>query len=309
MLSVINALIPVILVIALGWLLKHSSLIGDDRWRGIENLCFLILFPALLVKTLANVQIGSSEILAFVAMVLFAVFAMTGLMLSAYPLLTRRCRVTPAAFTSLFQGATRWHGFIALSIVGFMLGDEATAYMAIVMAVIIPPILVINILVVSTFANGRGDLKSVPGKIIRNPFMLACVTGGVLNVSGIGLPGPVYPVFDMLGSGALGVGLLVVGAGLEFGKVREHRVQVAFGTTVRLLGMPLLMFAGGWLFGIEGMPLTVAVLAGAVPTASSSYVLARQMGGDATLMANLITVQVIASMITLPMMIWISQQP
>jgi predicted permease len=129
----------------------------------------------------------------------------------------------------------------------------------------------------------------------------------VLNVTGIGLPGPLYPVFDMLGSGALGVGLLVVGAGLAFGKVREHRVQVAFGTAIRLLGMPLLMFTGGWLFGIQGLPLTVAVLAGAVPTASSSYVLARQMGGDAPLMANLITVQVIVSVVTLPLMIWLAQ--
>ncbi len=308
MLAIVYTLIPVVLVIALGWLLKRSSLIGDAHWSGVAQLCFLILFPALLVKTLAGVQIGSTEVLAFAGTVLFAVFAMTGLMLLAYPLMTRRFGVTPAAFTSLFQGATRWHGFVALSIVGFMLGDEATAYMAIVMAVIIPPLLVINILVVSSFADGRGDLRSVPGKVLRNPFVLACLVGGALNVSGIGLPDPVYPVFDMLGSGALGVGLLVVGAGLEFGKVAEHRGLVAFGTVVRLIGMPLLMFAGAWLFGVRGLPLTVAVLAGAVPTASSSYVLARQMGGDAPLMANLITVQVIVSVVTLPLMIWLAQQ-
>jgi hypothetical protein len=66
------------------------------------------------------------------------------------------------------------------------------------------------------------------------------------------------------------------------------------------------MFIGAWIFGIEGMPRTVAVIAGAVPTASSSYVLARQMGGDAPLMANLITIQVIAAIITLPAMIWFS---
>ena len=89
--------------------------------------------------------------------------------------------------------------------------------------------------------------------------------------------------------------------------MRYHRIQVAFGTAIRLIGMPLLMFAGGWLFGMDGLPLTVAVLAGAVPTASSSYVLARQMGGDAPLMANLITVQVLMSVVTLPLMIWLAQ--
>lgn len=249
---------------------------------------------------------GSLEVMAFAGTVLFAVFAMAALMFLAYPILMR-LGVTPAAFTGLFQSETRWHGFIALSIVGFMLGEEATAYMAIVMAVIIPPLLVINIVVVSSFAEGRGDLRSVPGKVMRNPFILACLVGGVLNVSGIGLPGPVFPVVDMLGSGALGVGLLVIGAGLEFGKVAEHRGLVDCGTVIRLIGMPLLMFAGAWLFGVRGLPLTVAALAGAVPTASSSYVLARRMGGDAALMANLITVQVITSVITLPLMIWLAQ--
>ena len=50
------------------------------------------------------------------------------------------------------------------------------------------------------------------------------------------------------------------------------------------------------------------MIAGAVPTAASSYLLARQMGGDHRLMANLISVQVMAAVATLPAMIWLSQQ-
>jgi malonate transporter len=67
------------------------------------------------------------------------------------------------------------------------------------------------------------------------------------------------------------------------------------------------MFTGAWFFGIDGMPRTVAVIAASVPTAASSYILARQMGGDAPLMANLITVQVLMSAVTLPVMIWLAE--
>jgi predicted permease len=70
--------------------------------------------------------------------------------------------------------------------------------------------------------------------------------------------------------------------------------------------MPVLMLLGCLLFGVDGMPRTVAMLAGAVPTAASSFVLARQMGGDAPLMANLITLQVIGAVVTLPLFIWLS---
>jgi predicted permease len=61
------------------------------------------------------------------------------------------------------------------------------------------------------------------------------------------------------------------------------------------------------LFGVQGLPRTVAMLAAAVPTAASSFVLARQMGGDATLMANLITLQVLGAIVTLPAVIWLVQ--
>ena len=67
------------------------------------------------------------------------------------------------------------------------------------------------------------------------------------------------------------------------------------------------MFTGCLLFGVEGLPRTVALLAAAVPTAASSFVLAKQMGGDAPLMANLITLQILGAILTLPLVIWLSQ--
>ncbi len=306
MLSIVNALIPVILIIALGKVLKCSSLFSDESWSGFENLCYFVLFPALLIKTLATAKLGTTEMALFSGMVLFAIFAMSGLVLLLYPLLSKQFNVTAAEFTSLFQGTTRWHGFIALSIVGLLFGDEGVAYMAITMAVIIPPLNIINVSVLAKFANRESSLRGLLNNLIRNPFIISCITGTALNLSGIGLPEPTYTVFNIVGGGALGLGLLTVGAGLRFGLVLDHRFLVSSGAAMRLLGMPLLMFIGAWLFDIEGMPRTVAIIAAAVPTAASSYILARQMGGDAPLMANLITVQVLLSTVTLPVMIWLA---
>lgn len=307
MFTILNALMPVILLIILGIILKRGGFLTAEQWQGLENLCYYILFPALLVKTLATADVGGADILLFSGMVLFAILAMSGLLILSFPLLNRRFAVEPSAFTSLFQGATRWHSFIALSIAGFLLGDEAIAYMAITMAVIIPPLNVINITVLALYGGGAARAArfgDVGRKIITNPLIIACLIGAFLNLTGMGLTRTLYTTLDLIGGGALGLGALTVGAGLHFRKVLDHRGLVAFGTLLRLVGMPLLMVTGAWIFGVEGMPLTVAVLAGAVPTASSSYVLARQMGGDASLMANLITVQVVVAIITLPIMIW-----
>ena len=307
MLSIFYTLIPVISIILLGVVLKRSSVFNEQSWSAFANLCYFVLFPALLVKTLATAQLGTTEIILFAGMVLFAILTMSAFMLLIHPLLVRRFGITGPAFTSLFQGATRWHGFIALSIVGVMFGDEGIAYMAITMAVIIPPLNIINVWVLARFTDAESSLGVVINKLYRNPFIIACIVGATLNLSGAGLPGPVYTVFDVMGGGALGLGLLTVGAGLKLGMIMGERFLVSFGAFIRLLGMPALMFTGAWIFGIEGMPRTVAVIAASVPTAASSYILARQMGGDAPLMANLITLQVLISARTLPVMIWVAE--
>ena len=306
MLLIISALLPVFMVIVLGYSLRHFAVLDASAWHGLENLCYFVLFPVLLVKTLAVAAIGSADIARFAGALLFAIFTMSALLLLAYPALHRYCSVTPAAFTSLVQGATRWHGFIALSIVGLLIGDAGVAYMAVTMAVIIPPLNIINIIVLAHYGEAESDLMQVLGKLVRNPFILACVLGAFLNITGLGLAPLLYNIADIIGSGALGLGLLTVGAGIHLGGIQDHRGLVALGALLRLLGMPLLMLLGCLLFGVEGLPRTIAMLAGAVPTAASSFVLARQMGGDAPLMANLITLQVIGAVVTIPLVIWLS---
>ncbi|HBM88909.1 MAG TPA: hypothetical protein DD437_10210, partial [Rhodobiaceae bacterium] len=69
--------------------------------------------------------------------------------------------------------------------------------------------------------------------------------------------------------------------------------------------MPLLMLGWCWVFEIEGLPRLVILLCGTVPGATSSYILARQLGGDATLMASLITGSTILAAFTMPLMLYL----
>ena len=306
MLLIISALLPVFIVIMLGYLLRTRGASDAAAWHGLENLCYFVLFPVLLVKTMAVADMNTATVARYAGALLFAVFAMTGLLLAAWPLLKRWFGISPAAFTSLFQGATRWHGFIALSIAGLVIGEQGVLYMAITMAVLIPPLNVINVTVLAHFSEDESDLAGLLAKLLRNPFIIATVLGTFLNVTGLGLTTLLYNVADIVGSAALGMGLLTVGAGIHLGGIREHRGRVVFGTLLRLVGMPALMVLGCALFGVVGLPRMVALLAAAVPTGSATFVLARQMGGDAPLMANLITLQVLGATVTLPLVLWMS---
>jgi predicted permease len=97
-----------------------------------------------------------------------------------------------------------------------------------------------------------------------------------------------------------------VGAGLRIGSVAREWPPVALAVVLKLLAMPALMAATLWLMGVHGEAFAVALLCGAVPTGSGAYVLARKMGGDAPMVANMLTVQVIAAVVTIPLILWLA---
>jgi hypothetical protein len=142
-------------------------------------------------------------------------------------------------------------------------------------------------------------------QLSRNPLILACLAGIAVQALGVPFAKEVVTTIDMPGKAALPLGLLAVGASLDLGHFRAQPAAIAVATLLKLLLMPCLMAAGAMAFGIAGVAKTAVLICAAVPGASSSYILARQLGGDAPLMANITTVQTLAAMITMPLMLWV----
>ena len=104
----------------------------------------------------------------------------------------------------------------------------------------------------------------------------------------------------ILGRATLALGLLTVGAGLRPALVADRAALVALTTAAHLLLRPAVGVTLALGLGLAGTPVEVVALACAVPTATSSYILARLLGGDAVLMAALVTTTTVAALATLP---------
>ncbi len=131
--------------------------------------------------------------------------------------------------------------------------------------------------------------------------------GLLINLAEVPIYDPVMTMLDMLGGAAIASGLLMVGAGLRAEEIRKPSPAVWLGTGLKLFATPL--FVTGWslLFGIEGVPFLACIVCAAVPTAMSAYVLARQMGGDAPLVATTVTLQTAISFVSIPLFIFLAQ--
>ena len=111
------------------------------------------------------------------------------------------------------------------------------------------------------------------------------------------------PGLDPLAAAALPVGLLCVGAGLQRIALRTHAVGLAVASVAKLIILPGLTLVALVGLGVSGPVALIALVFCSIGTASTAYVLARQLGGDASLMAALIAFQTVASFVTLPLVL------
>ena len=307
MITTLNAITPIFLIIAIGYLLFRTRIVGEEVWSAIEHICFYLLLPFLIIRTLSRANLGSVPIVDFVLVMMVAIIGMSLLLILIHIAFRGRYPDGGPSFTSLFQGITRFHGFVALATIGPLYGDEGVTLAALALAIMVPMLNIFSVIVLSLYGAGANnpEFKQVFMRVLKNPLIIACATGLALNWTGV--PDVIFDTIIIIGNGGLGLALLAVGAGLRIGQAADQKLLIATGVLTRLIGMPLMIIGMAWLVGLEGLPRTVAIIAGAVPTASSSYVMARKMGGNAELMSNIMTFQVITAIVTLPAFIYIAE--
>jgi malonate transporter len=300
---VIAALLPVFLLIVLGFILKRTLIRPEAQWQGLERLTYYVLFPVLLVQTLVKADLSTVPVAGVGGALLLSVLLMSLLCLALRPLLTR-LSVDGPAFTSIFQGATRWQTYVALAVSGSLFGDLGLALASVAMVAIIPLVNVFSVSVLAHYASPeKRSVGTIVATVALNPFIWACVIGLTLNVTHIPLPKLWHEVADALGRSSLAIGLLVTGAGLHLEGMFRPSLAASVALFLKLILMPVMAVALALWFGVSGANLAIVTACAAVPTSSSAYVLARQMGGDAPLLAQIITLQTILAAVTMPIAI------
>jgi malonate transporter and related proteins len=306
---VIAALLPVFLLIVLGLILKRSLMRLETQWHGLERLTYYVLLPMLLIQTLVKADLTKVPVVGVGGALLISALAMSLLCLALRPLLARMDIGGPA-FSSIFQGATRWQTYVALAISENLYDDTGLALASVAMVAIIPLVNVFGVAVLAHYASPeKQSARAIAMTVVRNPLIWACAIGLAVNMVHLPLPKIWHEVADALGRSSLAIGLLVTGAGLHLEGLFRPSVGAAIGVVLKLVLMPAMAVALALLFGLTGANLVIVTACAAVPASSSGYVLARQMGGDAPLLAQIITLQTIFAALTMPVAIALVAQP
>ena len=292
-------LIPDFALIVLGWMLGRWFIPGKEFWGGLERLIYFVLFPPLLFTSIAQANlklpgVTGAVLLAVGTTLIGIVLAHVVAALSGAPLLTA---------LSCAQCAYRFNAYVAIALASRVFGEIGLALTALIIAVVVP---VANVAAVTALARGRS--LGLAREIVRNPLILATLGGLAFNllvVHGLGLdlPEPLWVFLKRLGQASVALGLIAVGASLKFA-VAHHARLIASLLAVKHVAMPLIALGLAAALELTGVARGAAVLFAAYPTASSAYILAARMGGDADSVAVTVSLSTLAGMLTLP--VWVA---
>ncbi|MFN4091982.1 MAG: AEC family transporter [Brevundimonas sp.] len=301
MMALLAGVLPVFVLIAIGYGLRKSDFLPDATWRPIEKLSIHLLYPGFLIPAIWNADISGGGAGAAGAASVTSVLIIAALTLILKPLM----KIDGPAFTSVFQGAIRWNSFVFLPVILSVYGPDGLALAAVVIAAMIPVTNVLCVVVLVRWGSDQHEMSvlGLTKAILSNPILIACLVGLALNLSHVPrLPG-ISDTLELLGGAALPLGLIVAGAGLSFAEVARRKITIGLVSFVKLIITPPLMWGLCVLYGGDTTAQGIALLCGAAPGAAASYILARQMGGDAPLMAGIVALTTVGSAISIPILL------
>lgn len=286
-----SSLVPVFGLILIGYFFKRISFPSHEFWPMADKLTYFVLMPALLIFKLSNAKFEPNSI-NFVLVSLIAIF-LTMIVLIIFN------KISPTknnSFTSIIQGGIRFNTYVFLALSGSIFGDEGLVLSAIILTFAIP---FINILCVTIFAlysdNNKLDFIYLVKSIIKNPLIIGCAIGASINFLSIPVPVSIENLIEILSKAALPLGLLSIGYALVLKELNSAKKDLIISCIGKFIILPFFIYSLGMMFGLNEIMISILVLFSVLPTAPSSFILARQLGGDITLMTSIITVQTLAS--------------
>lgn len=297
MLATLEALIPVVALIAAGQFMRRRRFPAPGFWPAVDALVYRVLFPAYLFVSAARVDLPALRPLASAAAILVPVATIT--LILAVLAATGRMRGTTAAV--LTQAAIRQNVYVAAALATPLLGPAAAAPMALAIAISVPSVNAISVWALTRWAPSDTSAVPVLRALLGNPLIQASLAGIVVGSLALPLPAWLMGPLDLLARASLPLALLGVGAGLELALLRRPNPAVLASAALKLGLLPGLTALACAALGVGGTPAQTLVLFAATPTSASAYVQTRLMGGDHVLMAAAITLHVVLATLTVPL--------
>ena len=292
---IFSTLIPIFALIIFGYLFKKISFPSHDFWPMADKLTYYILMPSLLILTLSQAKFENNSFELILSSTL-AIF----LTLLTLVIFNKFNQTNSSSFTSVVQGGIRFNTYVFLALSGSIFGSEGLVIAAIIISFAIP---ILNIFCISIFAiysdNQKINILFILKSIFKNPLIIASIIGVLINILGFQMPLSLENFLKILSAAALPLGLLSIGYALVLKDIKSAKKDMLVSIIAKFIVLPAFIFFISKYLELDALAISVLVLFAIMPTAPSSFILARELKGDLQLITSIITVQTILATIFL----------
>ncbi|MEQ6915950.1 AEC family transporter [Halomonas aquatica] len=301
-LQTLEITLPVFAMVFIGLGLKRARWIDAAFVSTASQLVFKATLPTLIFLSIIRADLGATLDPALLG---FFALATLGSVLFCWGWATLR---VPYRERGVYiQGAFRGNcGIVGLALAAGMYGDFGLSTGSLLLGVVILTYNAFSVIALVTYQEGqRADWRSILRHIATNPLILAVVVAVPVAATGWPLPGWLMTSGDYFASLTLPLALICIGATLSFGEIRRSGRLAVSASLLKMVTLPILATGAAWLAGFEGPALGVMFLFFASPTAAAAFVMAKAMGGNATLTANIIAMTTLMASITVTLGVFV----
>ena len=296
--NIISTIVPVFIIILLGLLAKKKGFISSEFLDEANRLVYYIAIPALIFNSIAKSSLKTQMNPQVIIITLISLVIMASIAWGTACVL-HMARPSKESFIQCsFHGN---FGYIGLAIAFYYLGNAGFVKAAIIagFVMILQNIMATIVLQYHNSSNtGRSNIFPTMKKTMANPVILSALAGIFFSLFDFTMPVIIDRALEILQGMALPLALLVIGASLSFEKLKPRVLHVLLSSVLKLMVLPavgLLLFT---VFSVPPIDSLPGVIILASPTATLTYIMAKQIGGDPDFAAAAISISTILSGLT-----------
>jgi hypothetical protein len=288
------------LMMLTGVILRRSSVLTESGFDVLNAISFKLLLP---MSLFSNIYNGGSFEFSNVKMMIWSVVCHAIMLLILFAVVPRLFSENPVR-ASIIQSCYR-SNFITFGLViaaKFCKNDEIVI-VSVLAGLMIPLYNIGAVAILEYYRGGRLSAGKMLRQVLKNPFVISCVTALLLVILNIRLPLCVESTVKGIAACATPISFIALGGCLNLNGIRAYGKAITFGVIWRLIVQPAIFLLLTWLMGFRGvefLALTVMLIS---PTAVATYNMARSMDADGPLAGYLVVGQSLAAMFTI--FVWI----
>ncbi|WP_041724034.1 AEC family transporter [Calditerrivibrio nitroreducens] len=294
MFTTIYIVIPIFLVVFLGYILRHFKYIEETYVKTSNKLIFNLFLPSLLFYEISKTEIKAENylpILIVMAASIFTVFIVSFL-------LGRVLKMPPKSVGTFAMNNFRAnYAYMGLPISFYAFGKEGLTIGSVLMAIIVPYVNLLSVVALSVGKReNKNRLKLFIQSIFINPIAFSCILGLIFSYFRIELPLFFSRSIDIISKVALPLALIGIGATINFEYLKGNKLYLIMVASMKLFILPSLALIYIYILGLKiDIVSKVLIVMLASPPATVNFVLADMMGGDKDLSSGSIMLSTLIS--------------